>query len=119
MKTFALLIAVSILLVGCGGNDDDDDQNPQIPRVVRVASGSAKLQGASIPANATIVVEFNMVVKDVEIIIDAPGTVSVTGKTATWVPMGDMPAGNHTLSEIIVDGQPVEISPITFIAVRA
>lgn len=76
-------------------------------------------EGQIMPWNASIFVEFNKVMKTVSIeVTDATGSVSIEGKTATWIPTPVIPPGAHT---VIIRAEDAEgrqvIATINFLAV--
>jgi hypothetical protein len=108
LSIFALLTAASMLIwiAGCGGDDEEEELGD--PPVFESWSIT---EGASIAGNATIVANFDKPIATATITVTgATGTTAVVGKTATFTPTGDMPAGAHTASVTAedADGQAAE-----------
>jgi methionine-rich copper-binding protein CopC len=110
LSIFGLLTAALMVLmfVGCGG-DDEEEALPE-PTVTAISV----TEGSSVAGNATIQVTFSRKVDDGSVTIAVSGatgavTWDAAGKTATWTPSGDMPAGAHTLtvSGTAADGQTI------------
>jgi hypothetical protein len=96
LSIFALLTAASMLiwLAGCGDDDDDDEVGPP----PQFESWSIA-EGAELAGNATITANFDKPIATATITVTgATGSTEVVGKSATFTPSPDMPAGPHTAS---------------------
>jgi len=99
LSIFGLLTAflMVIMFVGCGGDDEEETLPEPTVTSISVAAGS------EVAGNTAITIAFSRKVDDGSVDIQvsgATGTVSwdAAGKTATWTPTGDIPAGAHTLT---------------------
>jgi len=119
LRVFALLTAASMLIwiAGCGEEEEEEEKGPP-PKVDAVNIS----EGATVAGNTAIVVTFSKAVETATITVSgATGSVTgVPGKTVTWTPSPDMPAGAHTLSITAEDsaGQGLDpaFTPINFTA---
>lgn len=115
---FALLTAASMLIWIAGCGEDEEEEKGPPPEVNAVSAA----EGSEVAANAAITVTFSKAMKDVTITVSgATGSVAVDGKTATWTPSPDMPAGAHTLTGTGTDmeDQTVDIGPVNFSVIAA
>lgn len=119
LRIFALLTAASMLIwiAGCGEEEEEEEKGPA-PKVDAVNIS----EGQEVAGNTAIVVTFSKAVETATITVSgATGAVSgLPGKTATWTPSPDMPAGAHTLSITAEDsaGQGLDpaFTPVNFTA---
>jgi hypothetical protein len=114
VRIFALLMAASMLIwmIGCGGDDEEEVVPPEV-------SSISVAEGAEVAGNTAITVTFDKSMESVDITVTgATGAVVVSGKSATWTPSPDMPAGAHTLtgSGTDKDGESVDFGPVNFTA---
>ena len=116
LSILALLTAASMVLwiAGCGGDDDDDVVEPPVFESWSIT------EGQELAGNATITATFDKSVTSATITVTgAAGTTVAAGKTATWTPTGDIPAGAHTATvDAENDGGSLEGAvPVNFTAI--
>ena len=94
LRICALLMAASMLLWLAGCGDDDEEEEAVDPPVFQSWSITANQELAG---NASITANFDKKLDSATITVTgATGTTTVAAKSATWVPTGDIPPGDHT-----------------------